>query len=441
MDNAVCVKAKKVSQITALMHVSRQFRHAILQSKHWFQFGFDFRSLVYISQHWQREPEELHPVNSLIKALFDDEAVVESLMQKTEWAFPRFCPELWFGVITRLPYFSQTVRKLWVCGDLHLAFNRLPPCSNVTELGVLDNNPGETSSVDLTRISQTFPNLQHLYLAITLSCQGSISSLRHLLSFELLALDWLTHDTTGPVSKRYLPLASASTLTTLRVYGYAEDPWGRISLAPFTALQHLKYSEKLGDVVGVLRSVCTKLVSLELQLYTDLDFEDVVGPDLVSFDHPCLSNLKSIVLEDVRFGHTFGFMNPTGCMAVLHNVANSLPDLENVTVEYAQMDLSNIWILGLFRRLRTLTWIFAQEEPWTWLRLDEMDPVSAIEKAFKDRETKPRVTLCTHRELRGDRIPGEIERRSPLHTSWYDRGDSRWPLHMDQVPEYEKFRW
>jgi len=456
IDVVVSCDGNNVPPIIVLLHVSRQFRNAILQSKHWLSFKFDFRKLVCPpdgSENLVPEPEAPHPVNALIKTLFGDDAFVESLQRKTDWAFPSSCPELVLSVTDRLQSFSTTVRKLWLCGQFHFTLDRLPLYPNVDELGVLDDLPSKlppsTNRINLTRVGETFSNVLHLYLAIPLTSTDSISSLANLLSFELLVVNECDYELLGTLQPRFLPLESASTLATLRIYGYGLRIAPGFTLAPFTALQHLKFTEGFGRFDDVLRTVHTKLVSFEAQVYTDADTEYTHRRGAWSFVHPCFTDLRSIVIEAVCMKketsvYFLDYMDR--CMDLLDELTVALPQLQFVTMEHAALDVARLGCLSRFRDLRSLSWIL--EKPYHCMEgvppaghfSNQKRAATVISDLFADWTTKPNVSVITHRELLS--VPSSIESKWPLHSTWYDYGGtSRWSLNINALPEHRELGW
>jgi hypothetical protein len=447
---------KDVSPIMVLMHVSRQFRSAILQWNYWLGFKFDFRMLVCPSdrsEHSMRDPEHPHPVNALIKTLFADDACVQSLKRKTDWAFPPSCPELMSNLFGRIPDFPRTLRKLWLCGQFQFTLDRLPSCPNVEELGVLDDLPLKlpppTNRIDLSRIVETFPNIQHLYLAIPLTSIGSISSLSNLSSFEILVVNEYDEELLDTLHPRFLPLGSTSTLTTLRIsgYGYSIDP--EFTLAPFTALQHFKFTEGFGRFDDVLRTVPTKLVSFEAQIYTDDDNDYYVPRGKPSFAHSCLTNLCSVVIEAVCMNKetdVYFLDHMDRCMDILDELADALPEVHNVRLEHAALDVSRLGSLSRFRNLHSLTWILGKHYHCMEMGSPNGEfsnrerAVGVISEIFRDWTTKPMVRVLMHRELLG--VPFRFAPKWPLHSAWYDYGGiSRWPLNIDALPENRELGW
>ena len=309
--------------------------------------------------------------------------------------------------------------------------------------------PLSTNRINLTRIVETFPNVRHLYLAIPLTSTGSISSLANLASFELLVINEYNYALLGTLHPRFLPLESASTLATLRIYGYGLRIAPGFTLAPFTALQHLKFTDGFGGFDDVLRTVHTKLVSFEAQLYTDDDTEYTHARGTRSFGHPCLLNLRSLAIECVCMNHetdVYFLDHMDQCMDVLDEVTNALPELQIVRMEHAALDVARVGCLSRLRDLRSLTWIL--EKPYHCMEgvpptgnfSNQERAASVIWDLFADRTTKPNVSIITHREFLGG--PSSIEQKWPLHSTWYDYGGtSRWPLNIDALPEHRELGW
>jgi hypothetical protein len=426
--------------IMVLMHVSRQFRLVMLHSYIWRPFGFDFRRLIHVPDYpftgdevHDPDPPNPHAVNRLIKALFLDPHVVECLSRKTDWAFPPSCPELILAA-TGLPSFPETVRKLWICGDFNLVLDRLNQCSNVTELGILDNPPGRwIRSVDMAKIMRAFPNLQHLYLGVRVF--NTALSPRNLLSYEVLVLSKLSQTT------HFLPLQSASTLTTLGIFGQELDIGPMSSLTHFIALRHLKLSARNGvlEVNRVLRAVSTKLMSLELQVFTDKEAQEENEEwKSLSFHHPCLSNLESITIEGCRNlwdpGAYYDFFHRYRCSILLEAIAEGLLGIQNVTLLYGALDTSHTQCLRHLRNLRSFTCVLKATSDCVGENLQlDYDPSGAVARIFEERDSKPRIMIGTERDL-GLSPQRADPTRWPYLSAWYDRLNSRWPLHIDPFP-------
>jgi hypothetical protein len=448
MDDIVSNDGQRTSQITVLLHVSRRFRRAVLRSKHCLGFGFDFRTLQH-EPTWTPDCDSaekpVHPVNDLIANLFGDDDFCHALEAKTEWAIPPFCPELLLGAATHVPSFSQNLRKFWQCGNFCFAVRSLTLCANVVELGILDDMD-RRGHVDMTTIADIFPNVQHLYLALSTWSSGNILSLQRLSSFELLVVNDRDISSREPFKRGYfLPFGSASILTTLRLYGHTIGHHWDVSLNPFTALQHLKISyHGSGGWNGLLASVSAKLVSLEIQVFTDAEltrnYNDGRAEDL-SLVHDCLSELQSIVIEAVLiYGDTNWTSHVQRCTDLLDTITRALPDVESITMEYAALDLEHIDCLKRLRNLKRLDWILETEYDCVGDPEQYEGPAEDyIARMFEDRPVKPQIHVRTHEEL-SDRPEG-LNSRWPLHSSWYARTESRWPLHIDPLIEDRQPGW
>jgi hypothetical protein len=357
---------RKVAQVMVLLQVSRRFRAATLQSKFWLEFGFDFRKLVVAPEptEWGHEPK--HPVNKIIPILFQDDDFIRCLALKTEWAFPPGCKEVLLGICKHIPSFAQTARKLWICGysTIGLVLNRLgevegspnPVFCNVTDLGILDIQLSH-----LTRIAEVFPNIQHLFIALflgtTTTPPGSLEALRNLETFELMIENYSERDIPVDLCLDQLPIASASTLTTLRIYGLGSDIDPDFLLTPFVHLQYLKFTDGFRDgFERVLASVFSKLISLELQIHSDDPWQQPI-----SFTHPCLSKLEILTLEVVRkcpdTDSEKYLVHIRRCGDLVDAMTRTLTTVQIFTMDLVFLRFYALEYIPRLRQLQSVTWI------------------------------------------------------------------------------------
>jgi hypothetical protein len=123
-----------VSQIIALMQVSRQFRVVILQSKLWQAFDFDFESLVPLARRFYYPNHAARAqVASLCHVLLSDSYFASCLRRKTDWSF--YSINTYFWILGSNPPFRQNVHRIGLRLDaLGAALLRLPAFENLTAI-------------------------------------------------------------------------------------------------------------------------------------------------------------------------------------------------------------------------------------------------------------------------------------------------------------------
>jgi hypothetical protein len=424
-----------VPQVMVLLHVSRQFRAATLQSQFWLDFGFDVRRLV-DAPNWkidQYRVESEHPVNQLLPVLFNDDNLVRRFTTKTEWAFPPKCPEFVQGIIQRIPSFPQTAQKLWLSGDstYHLILNRPPEgFPNVRELGVL-----HTIGKHLPRIAEACPNVEHLFLALflwTRVVESSLESLHNLQTFEI-KIEYLPERVlVERLCGDLLPRASASTLTTLKIYGLGSDIAPDFSLTPFVRLQHLTFTDGFKSGFDrVLASISSKLISFDLQIHSNN-----IWRQSISFAHPCLSNLETLTVEVIRKVRClgYGYAHLERCGALMDDITRTLTTVQTFTMDSAILRVPSYPFLVRLRQLKALTLIREADMP---LVPDQEVPLvpdqEVLLKLFDDWPLRPRITVLTKGEL-GEEGSWKRKASWPLDSAYYSQlAGPRWPSHISEL--------
>jgi hypothetical protein len=220
--------SRKIHQIIALMHVSRQFRFAMLQHKVWRDINFNFNLLVATASEddYRRffpSTAESEPVANLAarttrlcNILFSDPYFREGIKKKTDWAFGSL--EVLFAVIGNVPTFTESVQDVVLELDgIDVAIPRLFGCKNLARLEILGTNQ---RSMDMDHIGRFLPSLKILEITLPSQFSGSLKRVQGLEEFSLNCNGAYLDLETGAIvdHQSLLPIASTKTLTCLCLF-------------------------------------------------------------------------------------------------------------------------------------------------------------------------------------------------------------------------------
>lgn len=362
---------RKIHQIIALMHVSRQFRFAILQHKVWHGIQFDFIRLATIfnddeyDQHFYPTTTNLKSfhrctdlparVLKLCNVLFCDPYFREGIKRKTEWGFASL--DVLFAAIAYIPTFMGSAHRVRLALEgIDVAVPRLIECRNLVELEVFGQRQ---CSLDLDHFRH-LKSLKILKITLPEHCVGSLEDLEGLEEFYLDE----THANLIRDPQSIFPMSSAETLTRMVLRSVYID--NETSLKMFKSLKHLSTQRWPFHIplAHLIRDLPSSLCSLEAivrpgdEIFEDTDSEDE-DECIALLDCLCLAHLKkirlSIVLMLRRDDEESWFEYIDDCMDVVTNVVKKLKLLEEVEI-VGGLDLERIHILGQLPNLRRLRW-------------------------------------------------------------------------------------
>jgi len=262
---------RNVSQYLVVAQVCKQLRRVVLEADFWQDPDFYFSGLLEerqlerygrsgfsraFSGHGVR-------VGGLVKALLDDEYLVNCLKRRRSWLFND--SEVLSVMVTSGNWFSLSVEAiamdLWEWQAIP-ALRLLSLCPQMVELDIsVDNDYSENkkSCLDLRVISQCLPSLRKLEIESG-EYKGSLEGLG-----SLTALTVKSFNLCRVEDSHFLPLASRSTLKSLRIaklFLRTTD-----TLHNFSNLIHLTCEDLQTDLVELFKSLTNiRLHSLQLQI-------------------------------------------------------------------------------------------------------------------------------------------------------------------------------
>jgi hypothetical protein len=480
---------KRMLQAFVLMRVSRQFRTVILDSPYWLDFEFDFSTLIDRSRYGYPNFEGPYGamvyvmrLNRLLHVLLADQDFARALALKTDWIFDS-TPEILWAILGCIPTFASTAQRLWLSlprDHTYSFFPRLSMCQNVVELAIRHQ---DTLPLNLTAIADAFPQVQYLYLGLSWATDGSIRSLKKLISLELAVI--IDRDEIVYLGEQHVPFASSKTLEVLKVgYRCAILP-DEFDLRRFINLRHLQLPPDLeendviqfGDGDGyvdnvmdrILDSVSTKLESFETVFPRWFTASDI-------FAKPSLSDLRKIelTLETPPRSPSFWLLPPYDTeysidmlqphvvhsrnideavathivfsMKIVEGVTTDLISLREIVLINFGMDLEGLAPLVRLQRLEALTWVvpnrfsirgnsFRQPTPETEEAQNEAEDFvwqhaeGALANVFVDFASRPKMSLKY----------SESSNNKFSRKDW-TVANSRWPLRSVDMYDYEYFR-
>jgi hypothetical protein len=350
-------RGTQVVQALVLMHVSRQFRHVILQRPFWRRSDCDFEHLVPSYHPSNRDSCMAVRVVALLDTLLGDPQFVSCLQRKTDWSF--WSLETFWTILHRLPGVRQTLCRInlsFRVAFIESALSSLDLFPNLVNLSLHCGNESYSLNLDmLTKILKNL-NVKRLHIGYPLRhrLEGSLKGVEGLEELSLVPVhlqDWrdVAPDT-------LLPYASVKSLTRLTLYACT------VSLGPFVNVQQLRAKPK-GFIAldNMLKSYDGRLTRLTLQLDADR-----IRPGAISLDWlqaKCLRTLTHLEVElkpirKVKITEEWG--PPIGeyiasSMFVVGKVAQCLPLLEDA-VFWAGLDISKVRLLSSLRYLERLSW-------------------------------------------------------------------------------------
>jgi hypothetical protein len=232
----------RVGQIQILRIVCRRFRETVARLDCWCDPQFQFLDLGLAPERGHFYKDD-HRLSLVLESLLLDRNLVENLSsRKTEWKFESH--DVIKTVMENIPRFRQNARAfdlvLW--DDLNpfgrgsrVAFfdtvQMLSVCSELTTLRLC-------WAVHLEMISSWFPHLEELDFVNFWEASGSLETMSRL---KTLHIKFCKEQSCLSEKAYLLPLASASTLTSLHLEFKSPSPYSSTHyLTPFTNLKALR---------------------------------------------------------------------------------------------------------------------------------------------------------------------------------------------------------
>jgi hypothetical protein len=389
--------SRKVHQIIALMHVSRQFRFVMLQHKVWRKSNFNFNELVATAS--DRDYKQFYPTTTNSKVvppltnirarttrfcnlLFSNPYFREGIKNKTDWTFGSL--EVLFSVIAYLPIFTEFAHTVILNLEaLEVATPLLFQCNALVHLNVLARNQ---RNIVLDDIGRFLPSLKILKITLPAHFTGSLKGLGELEEFSLNAsLPWFEKYIFD--ERLVLPIASAKTLTRMHLLGvvFRADA----SLKMFTSLKHLSTEGDPtdADLANLIYDLPVGLRSLASSVDTAEWMEGEPPHERYELvDCPCLAHLKKICLSvDCEPGYEGEILSNyiDDCMQLVTKMVDNMQLLEEVEL-YGGFDIERIHVLGQLPNLRRLEWIIRADLEW-------IVPEEQYEKCMGDQDLTSRV--------------------------------------------------
>jgi hypothetical protein len=374
------------NQAMLLMQVSRQFRKATQESRHWLDGNFNFSHLICRYYDYDNPLQ----FDRFLNILFDDEYLVSCLGRKTDWRFTsgpvgELIPTL---AATRIPTFFQAVRKITLSLDQQSAWERLSGCHQLVELCLYH----DWRSINLGWIDQYFPRVQRLRLQVSPVIYGSLKSLK-CLNFLELDLEEFDVDEDSDDIQRLVPFESANTLTTVTLFPNALytpsfDPTVFVNLRHASACYGFLFDEGVTDT----------LTSLDVGYYIDNQWLQITN-----FDLPCFKNLQQLTFH-LLSESPHDAPPPTSdmwigvSMEILENMVY-LRDLKEIKLVNLGIDPKRVTCLSRAVKLETLTWILESKKQV----LGGADPFSLLVNIFEAFNSRPKIRIITDNSFMYDR--------------------------------------
>lgn len=369
---------RRIHQILALMHVSRQFRFAILQHEVWLGLHFEFEVLAFATRedyydqlfpavYLEQAPKRTNlptRITALLNVLFGDSYFKQCMERKTEWSFQSL--EALFAVLAHLPTFTTSTRAVSLnLEGIDLAIARLRECRNLVRLDICANCE---SSLDLDSIGRFLPSLKRLSIKPPSHTAGSFKDLEGLEEFTAVFT---------MLDEPVLPISSAKTLTRMNLQhcNFLENA----SLEMFTSLKHLQTKGRMtnASLPRLLKTISADLCSLKGSVaieYRRARSWWGLNASWILWDTLCLAHLEKICLglySDT--GPDDGYDVPAtkeyesftadyidSCMEVVARMGSKLELLEDVEL-WGGLDVEKVHVLGYLRNLKRLKWIISAD--------------------------------------------------------------------------------
>ena len=253
--------------LTKLRSVSRYFRHVINDLLFWFHLDLFFtgRNLHDHTKYYQ-----------LCDALLDDKQFASAVGRRDLWRFSHF--RYLDLACKKIPSFHENVTHVHLDfafseeNDLTAALELLVGCNRLT---ALELNPAETGAFrqDLTVICKLLPSLQNLDIRgdpLFMPC-GTLSELTQLRHFTFALVD---HSIKSSDAINFLPLSSATSLTSLSIIGSIFTEVDINQLETFKNLSALRFLHNFVDVA------CDFMIrtNLRLEKFDVYVYEHLINP-------------------------------------------------------------------------------------------------------------------------------------------------------------------
>jgi len=348
---------RNVSQYLVVAQVCKQLRRVVLEADFWQDPDFYFSDLLEERQLERDGQNRLsHGISShgvrvggLVKALLDDEYLVNCLKRRRSWRFND--SEVLSVMVTSGSWFSlgaeAIVVDLWEWQAIH-TLRLLSLCPQMVELEIcVDNYHSENNVIglDLGVISQCLPNLRKLEIEFS-RYKGSLEGLG-----SLAALTVKSFNFPRVQDSHFLPLASRSILKSLRIaipFLVTTD-----TLNNFSNVTHLTCEDLRTDLVQLLKILTNiRLHSLQVQLSCKEDLRQLGASQ-------SLTELRQLHLEwhDVMNkdydGHGFEWKMQVMSRSVLNFGFSHLNTLEHLRL-YGGFDVAWCRTLASLKSLKCL---------------------------------------------------------------------------------------
>jgi hypothetical protein len=393
-------KKRELVQFMVLLQVCRTFRMAAFESRALLHWKFDLSTLIPWDFIQQDAPQvRILRMARLLDVLFADKRFAQSVARKTDWTLSEHL-EILFALMARIHTFERTTRKVFVNLDglTQSALTRLSVCRLISELGI----DSEGAPLDLNVISQGFPRLQHLKIALGEDVDGSLERLEHLISFDVNAVDG--SDLFTRLGRQVFPWASANTLVRIKLANCI------VHLQSLPKLQQLhieSWEAGYGDIIDSLEKLDAPLLETFKCTVPHLARLTSLGP---MFANPSLSRVQSLTLRAIgpQLHHPREYDPFVGSSALVNEVAAKCRNLHHVVFNIS-IDLANLTCLSRLLKLRSITWVVDLDTPLS-IR-GKGSPEEALRKVFKSSQSVPKIEV-----VRSDK--------------WDWREPERWPYHF-----------
>jgi hypothetical protein len=386
--------ARAIHQIIALMHVSRQFRVAMIQHKVWHGIDFEFENLAafptyyknrkHIDQVFRTKSQEIYrPVShinlpiritKLCTLLFSDSCFKETIKKKTRWTFVSI--EVLWAVLYHFPTFTESAHTVILnLESIFVGLGLVGECKRLVRLDVLAQHK---DSLDLSKIGCFLPpSLTILKVGVPSKCYGTFN-FGGLHEFTLETDRRHDDDPFTDSQCWVLPSASGETLTrmNLRIPKLPRSA----SLSKFTGLKHLEIEHYPADahLVELIDGLTVGLCSLKGSLKATVEIpypiseqdEGMIEMDIAE-SSALLGCLSLARLERICLGIC---CYPTGiyavfvtqdfdnrivphyidnCMKAVTKMVEKMKFLEDVEL-WGGLDVGRVHVLGQLQNLKRL---------------------------------------------------------------------------------------
>lgn len=353
---------RNVSQYLVLAQVCRRLRRIVLAADFWQRPDFDFSDLV--SDHEAERPRPRPGqvdygialrglrAGGLMKALLEDEELLNNFKRKKAWSFSE--NETLLMAMMSGSWFSQSIESLYLNlrhGEMLPALWTLRSCHQIKRLEITMISFGnKPTQMDLDLIPKCLPRLRRLKIDFQ-NFKGSLEGIENLTDLLIVCTEGpFELSNWSPWSPCVLPLTSRSTLRSLTLFGLFGLSDGILN--NFSNLTHVTCESVEKTMIMTLR----KLTNVQLH---SLRLCVTIGEDIVYlgklWSSKCLSKLKRLHLrfECCDRWFTLGDEMQAISQHVMNSGISRLQTLEHLKFE-GGFDV--VWCprLGSLKRLKCL---------------------------------------------------------------------------------------